>query len=673
MDDISDHVHDSAEFCRNVHTDPEWQRQAVEAIMVTGRYIQELNMHQGLYSAVVRSLQLYDRLQSHAGTAASTATPPTSTNTQVSLAEAQGYCEETVIVGRALQKDFEQRGVHLDAQGQSQALHMSQQIAVMGMHVAANTTDASQLGTVQIPDGPWVDELPTAWRSHMSNRLNALGRQEGSSVGASRKTGLWATPAAVRSVPLDQGSVNGIMQHVSDEQVRRQVWFASRESPEKNKQGVVGFCLLRRDFAQLLGFQSHAHLQAGLLSLAGTPEAVMSFLDQAHTASRHQAAEEFKMLRKLGGPKAIANPQPWDKAYLSAALKAKHAKKLQQKVPGLSAWLTLPDCLHALGTILQQLTAVTLQEVPMLPGESWAAGVRKMVAVHEDDGDLGTIYLDLFARPGKFGGAAHFTLRCGRQLSGGQYQTPVVALALSFDQLDGMLHHSSAATLVHEFGHALHSLLSRTRYQHLSGTRGAMDIVEIPSHFMENFVYDARTLQLFMPKGKGDKAAAKSAQALARQVKEDRHLLGALDLELQVCHSVMDQMFHGPEPPQSPAAANDELAKIWSKYSSFPGSGFNPHLRFAHLVNYGGSYYSYAYAMCLASSVWKKLFQADPLNRQAGNALRHGLLRFGGAKDPKDLVEGVLGHSALQHAGSGFMPHVAGLLHHYGIPETSKS
>lgn len=48
---------------------------------------------------------------------------------------------------------------------------------------------------------------------------------------------------------------------------------------------------------------------------------------------------------------------------------------------------------------------------------------------------------------------------------------------------------------------------------------------------------------------------------------------------VQVCHSVMDQMFHGPEPPQSPAAANDELAKIWSKYSSFPGSGFNPHLR----------------------------------------------------------------------------------------------
>lgn len=64
-----------------------------------------------------------------------------------------------------------------------------------------------------------------------------------------------------------------------------------------------------------------------------------------------------------------------------------------------------------------------------------------------------------------------------------------------------------------------------------------MDIVEVPSHFMENFVCDARTLQLFMPKRKGDRAGAKKAEALAQQIKEDRHLLGALDLELQVCLS----------------------------------------------------------------------------------------------------------------------------------------
>lgn len=56
----------------------------------------------------------------------------------------------------------------------------------------------------------------------------------------------------------------------------------------------------------------------------------------------------------------------------------------------------------------------------------------------------------------------------------------------------------------------------------------------------------------------------------------------------------------------------------------------------------------------------------------AGNAFRHDFLRYGGAKDPKDLVEGVLGQNALQHTGGGFMPHVEGLLHHYGVMEVSQ-
>lgn len=73
-------------------------------------------------------------------------------------------------------------------------------------------------------------------------------------------------------------------------------------------------------------------------------------------------------------------------------------------------------------------------------------------------------------RQGKFAHAAHFTLRCGRQPSSGPYQTPLVALACNFEQsASGSLSYHSATTLFHEFGHALHSLLSRTQYQHLSG------------------------------------------------------------------------------------------------------------------------------------------------------------------------------------------------------------
>ncbi|DBA74265.1 hypothetical protein WJX77_002438 [Trebouxia sp. C0004] len=664
LDDISDHlcqVYDAAEFCRNAHSNTEWRQQALQAVMVTAKYIQKLNMHQGLYSAVVRSLQHHDRLQSHSSATASS--QDSLNRPQGSVAEDQEYNAETVIVGRALQKDFEQRGVHLDSHGQQQALQMSEDLATMGMAITQNASDSSRMGAVQVLNGVWVEELSPSWRNHMNTQLSLLGSKSQFRMHGNGGTGHLMPP---QLVPLDQSSVNGIVQSINDEGVRQQVWLASRQTPAENKQAIVDFCILRRDFAQLLGFQSHAHLQAGLASLAGTPNAVVSFLDQAHVASRDRAAEEYDVLRqrkeRLMGSSSRP-PQQWDRAYLMGAIKAH--RTIDSSV---SMYLSLHDCLRGLGAVLKQLTGILLEEVPMLPGESWAPGVQKMLAVHETDGELGVIYLDLFPRQGKFGQAAHFTLRCGRKLKNGEYQTPVIALACNFEQSHALLTHHNAATLVHEFGHALHSLLSRTQYQHLSGTRGAMDVIEVPSHFMENYVNDARTLPLFMPDS-SKASTARKAEAMAKQVKQDRHMFGALDLETQVCHSLMDQMFHSPEPPQSQAAAADALHEIWSKYSSFPSQrDHSPHLRFAHLVNYGGSYYSYAYAMCLASCVWEKLFQDDPLSRHAGNALRHKLLRPGGAKDPKDLITGVLGHESLQQAGGGYMPQSDGLLHHYGIP-----
>lgn len=87
----------------------------------------------------------------------------------------------------------------------------------------ANTTDASQLGTTRVPDGPWVEELPIAWRSHMNAQLNAVGAKHSFRQQGGARAGLWAAAPASKTVPLDQGSISGILQHVSSESVRRQV------------------------------------------------------------------------------------------------------------------------------------------------------------------------------------------------------------------------------------------------------------------------------------------------------------------------------------------------------------------------------------------------------------------------------------------------------------------
>ena len=83
-------------------------------------------------------------------------------------------------------------------------------------------------------------------------------------------------------------------------------------------------------------------------------------------------------------------------------------------------------------------------------------------------------------RPGKMGGATHFTLQCGRRLRDGSYQEPVVALVCSFGlSSGGLMSPDQAKTLFHEFGHALHSLLSRTEFQHLAGEHDQLSLHKI--------------------------------------------------------------------------------------------------------------------------------------------------------------------------------------------------
>jgi mitochondrial intermediate peptidase len=127
--------------------------------------------------------------------------------------------------------------------------------------------------------------------------------------------------------------------------------------------------------------------------------------------------------------------------------------------------------------------------------------IQKLVLTHPVQGQLGTIYLDLGSRPGKYSHAAHYTIRCGcavrpaddvgstatastasAQQQHAQYQTPVVVLvaSLGLPRVAGgarLLSHGELDTLVHEFGHALHSALSRTEFQHTSGTRSAVRLV----------------------------------------------------------------------------------------------------------------------------------------------------------------------------------------------------
>jgi intermediate peptidase len=116
-------------------------------------------------------------------------------------------------------------------------------------------------------------------------------------------------------------------------------------------------------------------------------------------------------------------------------------------------------------------------------GEGWCDDLIKF-DFNDGEEDLGTIYLDLVPRENKYNHAAHFTVRCGcKYLDENDElvnQKPIVAIVANFGNGDGLnnpISHNEAETLFHEFGHALHSIMSRTKFQHMSGTRGPVDFV----------------------------------------------------------------------------------------------------------------------------------------------------------------------------------------------------
>jgi intermediate peptidase len=279
------------------------------------------------------------------------------------------------------------------------------------------------------------------------------------------------------------------------------------------------------------------------------------------------------------------------------------------------------------------------------------------------------VYLDLCSRHGKYPGAVTFPIRCGRSLGpNGQYQLPVMALLADFGlgrPESICLTYRELRTLMHELGHCCHNLASRTRYQHLWGTRCAQDMVEVPSHLWEHFAVDPATLgMLARHRTTRDRLPAEAAQQLVAA----RRMFSALELQGQVLLALVDQHYFGASSAAAAMAAEEaavsgahgqpDTSLVWAatarRFSSIPHPlGTHPQARVGHFTVYGGSYYSYVYARFLSAAVWNQYLEGRSLDREAGDAVWQKLLAPGGSVEPADMVCGLLGTSALQQVPSG--------------------
>jgi intermediate peptidase len=195
--------------------------------------------------------------------------------------------------------------------------------------------------------------------------------------------------------------------------------------------------------------------------------------------------------------------------------------------------------------------------------------------------------------------------------------------------------------LFHEFGHAMHSMFAKTRYQHVSGTRCSTDLAEVPSQLMEYYCRDKRVLKMF---AKHWQTGQTLDESTIEKVCQSKKLFAGSELQMQLLNSILDQAYHLTDFDNSNQQPIDIVEKYTNEYYSLPFvKNTYSHLRYTHLVGYGAKYYSYVVSKAIAAKIWTECFEADPLSSTAGQNYRKKLLEFGGEKRPQELIKSLIG------------------------------
>jgi peptidyl-dipeptidase Dcp len=254
---------------------------------------------------------------------------------------------------------------------------------------------------------------------------------------------------------------------------------------------IIETAKLREERAKLLRFETHAHYVLEE-RMARDPETVSAFLDRLGRASKPAALRELQTLQTFAGMEL----KPWDVAYYSEKLRMERYDFDEEK---LRPYFELDACVKGAFEIARKLYGLVLTERPDLP--VYHPDVKAFEVKRESDGGyVGLFYADFFPRDSKSGGAWCSAFR-GQWKDGAKDVRPHVTIVCNFTKPTtnepSLLGIEEVRTLFHEFGHALHALLSRCQYRSLSGTNVYWDFVELPSQVMENWTKEADALHLF--------------------------------------------------------------------------------------------------------------------------------------------------------------------------------
>jgi peptidyl-dipeptidase Dcp len=388
--------------------------------------------------------------------------------------EQQKLLEET-------HKRFVRSGVNLDDAGQARLREINGELAELSQRFGQNLLQETNEFEMHVTDQGDLGDLPASLAAAAEQEAVERGHEEG-----------W-------SITLQRPSLNPFLQYSPNRELRREGFtgYAMRgdnDNDADNKDILTRMAALRAERAQLMGYETHAHF---VLSdnMAENPDRVFEFLDQiwrpALRVSKDERDALQQMMREEG---AGGDLQAWDwRHYAEKVRKARYDLDEQALRPYFE-FTAVRDGAFMVANHLFGLTFNALEDMP-----KWHEDQQVFEVKEADGSHLGILYMDFFARESKSGGAWMNDLRAQSRLDGDV--KPVVTNNFNFppptEGSPSLLAFGEAQTLFHEFGHALHGLLSDVTYESLSGTNVPRDFVEFPSQVMENWMGEPEVLRMF--------------------------------------------------------------------------------------------------------------------------------------------------------------------------------
>ncbi|MGV3741259.1 MAG: M3 family metallopeptidase [Burkholderiaceae bacterium] len=417
---------------------------------------------------------------------------------------------------------------------------------------------------------------------------------------------------------------------------------------------------LRDEEAKLLGYRNFAEVSL-VPKMAETPQQVIDFLEDLAKRARPFAENDLAELRTFAKQElGLDKLEAWDVTYVSEKLREKRYAFSEHEV---KQYFPEHKVVEGLFHLIEQSFSVEIKpdDAPV-----WHKDV-KFFRIERKGQLIGQFYLDLYARPGKRGGAWMDDARGRRSASNG-VQTPIAYLTCNFTEPEvvngvakpALFSHDEVTTLFHEFGHGLHHMLTQVDELGVSGISGVeWDAVELPSQFMENFCWEWDVLQKMTAHAQTDEPLPR---ALYDKMIAAKNYHSGLQTLRQVEFALFDMHLHYDYNPYGSKTVQDVLNEVRHRVAVIIPPEFN---RFQHSFShifaggYSAGYYSYKWAEVLSADAYSAFEEASGPEELAatGSRFLQEILAVGGSRPALESFKAFRGRE----------PTIDALLRHNGM------